>query len=95
MQNNIDFKKLTKVLKNQVFSNNNTRSHPKKQKKLSLEAIINDMLSWSMFIRKHIHFVGIGGIGMSAIAQVLFQKGFKVSGSDISQNQITKKIKKK
>jgi hypothetical protein len=45
MQNNIDFKKLTKVLKNQVFSNNNTRSHPKKQKKLSLEAIINDMLS--------------------------------------------------
>jgi len=48
-----------------------------------------------MFIRKHIHFVGIGGIGMSAIAQVLFQKGFKVSGSDISQNQITKKLQKK
>ena len=47
-----------------------------------------------MFIRKHIHFVGIGGIGMSAIAQVLFQKGFKVSGSDISQNQITKNFKK-
>ncbi len=48
-----------------------------------------------MFTKKHIHFVGIGGIGMSAIAQVLFQKGFKVSGSDISQNQITKKLQKK
>ncbi len=48
-----------------------------------------------MFKQKHIHFVGIGGIGMSAIAQVLFQKGFKVSGSDISQNHITERLKKK
>ena len=48
-----------------------------------------------MFTKKHIHFVGIGGIGMSAIAQVLYQKGFKVSGSDISENLITKKLKKK
>jgi UDP-N-acetylmuramate--alanine ligase len=29
-----------------------------------------------------IHFVGIGGIGMSAIAEVLFHQGFKISGSD-------------
>ena len=48
-----------------------------------------------MFTKKHIHFVGIGGIGMSAIAQVLYQKGFKVTGSDISENLITKKLKKK
>jgi UDP-N-acetylmuramate--alanine ligase len=48
-----------------------------------------------MFSKKHIHFVGIGGIGMSAIAQVLYQKGFKVTGSDISENLITKKLKKK
>ena len=47
-----------------------------------------------MFTKKHIHFVGIGGIGMSAIAQVLYQKGFKVTGSDISENLITKKLKK-
>ena len=42
---NIDFKELTTVLKNQIFSNNNSHPHPKKQKKLSLQAIINDMLS--------------------------------------------------
>ena len=30
-----------------------------------------------MFKQKHIHFVGIGGIGMSAIAQVLFKKDLK------------------
>ena len=48
-----------------------------------------------MFKKKHIHFVGIGGIGMSGIAQVLHKKGFKVSGSDLSQNQIVKKLKKK
>ena len=48
-----------------------------------------------MFKKKHIHFVGIGGIGMSVIAQVLHKKGFKVSGSDLSQNQIVKKLKKK
>ena len=34
----------------------------------------------------HIHFVGIGGIGMSGIAEVLFNMGFRVSGSDISRN---------
>ena len=48
-----------------------------------------------MFTKKHIHFVGIGGIGMSAIAQVLYQKGFKVTGSDISEKSYNKKIKKK
>ena len=48
-----------------------------------------------MFKKKHIHFVGIGGIGMSGIAQVLHKKGFKVSGSDLSKNQIVKKLKKK
>ena len=48
-----------------------------------------------MFKKKHIHFVGIGGIGMSAIAQVLHKKGFKISGSDLSQNPIVKKLKKK
>ena len=48
-----------------------------------------------MFKKKHIHFIGIGGIGMSGIAQVLHKKGFKVSGSDLSQNLIIKKLKKK
>ena len=31
----------------------------------------------------HIHIVGIGGIGMSAIAEVLIAQGYKVTGSDI------------
>ena len=45
--------------------------------------------------KKKIHFIGIGGIGMSAIASILSEKGFKISGSDLSQNYITKKLKKK
>jgi len=32
--------------------------------------------------RQHFHFVGIGGVGMSALAKVLAYKGFMVSGSD-------------
>jgi len=42
--------------------------------------------------KKNIHFVGIGGIGMSAIATVLLEMGRKVSGSDIEPSAITKKI---
>ena len=48
-----------------------------------------------MYQKKNIHFVGIGGIGMSAIAEVLHQKGFSITGSDISENQIIKRLKKK
>ena len=46
-------------------------------------------------IEKKIHFIGIGGIGMSALASILSDKGFKVSGSDLSENYIIKKLKKK
>ncbi len=35
---------------------------------------------------KHIHFIGVGGIGMSGIAQLLAQKKYRVSGSDLSLN---------
>ncbi len=38
---------------------------------------------------KHIHFVGIGGVGMSAIAQVLLEKGLRVTGSDKHENIYT------
>lgn len=41
-----------------------------------------------------IHFVGIGGIGMSALAPILAYNGFKVQGSDISNNQNVKRLKK-
>ena len=39
------------------------------------------------------HFIGIGGIGMSALAIFCHQKGYKVSGSDLSQSFITDKLK--
>ncbi len=35
---------------------------------------------------RHIHFVGIGGVGMSGIAEVLFNLGYRVSGSDLSDS---------
>ncbi len=38
---------------------------------------------------KKIHFVGIGGIGMSGIAEILLKQGFEVSGSDMSSSQNT------
>ena len=41
-----------------------------------------------------IHFVGIGGIGMSGIAEVLLSLGYKVSGSDISESANLYKLKK-
>ncbi|MFO7750619.1 MAG: UDP-N-acetylmuramate--L-alanine ligase [Desulfobacteraceae bacterium] len=40
----------------------------------------------------HIHFVGIGGIGMSGIAQVLMNLGYKVSGSDLAAGPITERL---
>src|SRR5256885_6322023 len=42
-------------------------------------------------IRK-IHFVGIGGIGMSGIAEVLLNLGFAVSGSDIKATPVTERL---
>lgn len=38
---------------------------------------------------KRLHFIGIGGIGMSGIAEILLSQGFKVSGSDLSQSEVT------
>jgi len=40
----------------------------------------------------HIHFVGIGGIGMSGIAEVLLNLGYEVSGSDIRETEITRRL---
>jgi UDP-N-acetylmuramate--alanine ligase len=38
---------------------------------------------------KHVHFVGIGGVGMAGIAEVLLRQGYTVSGSDLSENTLT------
>ena len=42
---------------------------------------------------KKIHFIGIGGIGVSAIARMARLKGIKVTGSDISIGKMTERIK--
>jgi UDP-N-acetylmuramate--alanine ligase len=42
---------------------------------------------------KSVHFVGIGGCGMSAIAKILIKKGFKVSGSDIKESANTIRLR--
>ncbi|KMQ81004.1 UDP-N-acetylmuramate--alanine ligase [Candidatus Burkholderia pumila] len=44
-------------------------------------------------IVKHIHFVGIGGAGMSGIAEVLLNLGYQVSGSDLSSGAVTERLK--
>ena len=41
----------------------------------------------------HIHFIGIGGIGMSGIAEVLLNLGYEISGSDIRETEITRRLK--
>lgn len=48
-----------------------------------------------MFNRyKRIHFVGIGGIGMSGIAEILYNLKYEVSGSDLQHSSITKRLKR-
>src|ERR1700740_2034371 len=41
---------------------------------------------------QRIHFVGIGGIGMSGIAEVLLTLGYKVSGSDLRDSSVTQRL---
>lgn len=43
---------------------------------------------------KHVHFIGIGGISMSALAHILLSKGMKVTGSDWTETEITSTLKK-
>ena len=43
---------------------------------------------------KHVHFVGIGGIGMSGIAELLINSGYEISGSDICLSPITARLEK-
>jgi UDP-N-acetylmuramate--alanine ligase len=41
---------------------------------------------------KHVHFVGIGGVGMSGIAEVLLNLGYRVSGSDLAESAVTRRL---
>lgn len=42
---------------------------------------------------KHFHFIAAGGVGMSALAKFLLEKGCKVTGSDISESKYVKMLK--
>ena len=42
---------------------------------------------------KNIHFIGIGGVGMVGIAEMLLNQGFAVSGSDLVENKNTERLK--
>src|SRR6185437_5796384 len=42
---------------------------------------------------QRIHFVGIGGIGMSGIAEILLNLGYKISGSDLKRSSVTDRLK--
>ncbi len=52
-------------------------------------------MSWTFEMGrvKHIHFVGIGGVGMGGIAEVLLSQGYRVSGSDLADNALTKRLR--
>ncbi|MBM4324551.1 MAG: UDP-N-acetylmuramate--L-alanine ligase [Deltaproteobacteria bacterium] len=41
---------------------------------------------------RNIHFVGIGGIGMSGIAEVLLNLGYRISGSDMKETEVTRRL---
>lgn len=45
--------------------------------------------------QKHIYFIGIGGIGMSGIAEILLDFGYQVSGSDIKVSGVTERLQSK
>ena len=43
----------------------------------------------------HVHFIGIGGISMSGLAEILLDRGYRVSGSDLKQTHLTNKLENK
>lgn len=45
--------------------------------------------------KEHVHFVGIGGYGMSAIARVMIELGYEVSGSDVAENRLVENLKER
>ena len=43
----------------------------------------------------HVHFIGIGGISMSGLAEILAEEGFTISGSDSKESAITRQLEAK
>jgi len=61
---------------------------------VGLEKVTEELTNQKTLYKKtkHIHFVGIGGIGMSGIAELLLNLGYSVSGSDLKQSDITRRL---
>lgn len=51
-----------------------------------------DNSQWTLRPGEQVHFVGIGGIGLSGVARILLQKGYGVSGSDLRLSHITRAL---
>lgn len=45
-------------------------------------------------LKKHVHFVGIAGMGMSAIARIMLERGYTVSGSDLRSTELTENLER-
>ncbi|MGI6031092.1 MAG: UDP-N-acetylmuramate--L-alanine ligase [Eubacteriales bacterium] len=56
---------------------------------------MNKTLSNYLTEVRHVHFIGIGGISMSALAFILCNKGYIVSGSDIRESDLTRRLREK
>lgn len=54
--------------------------------------IMNDNDIDILHNKRHIHFIGIGGIGMSALAQILMELGYEVSGSDLKSTPLIQRM---
>lgn len=52
-------------------------------------------MSFDFIKHKKVHFIGIGGISMSALAEILLEKNFQVSGSDTNSSKATERLKSK
>ena len=50
--------------------------------------------SGGMHRMRRLHFVGIGGVGMGGIAELLLNLGYQISGSDLAENALTQRLKK-
>jgi len=66
------------------------------QKNQKIQKVQKKLLSVIPEMRRirDIYFVGIGGAGMSGIAEVLFNQGYKISGSDIAESKTTTRLQK-
>lgn len=44
--------------------------------------------------KKHVHFIGIAGMGMSAIARIMLERGYTISGSDLRSTELTENLQR-